>query len=100
MLPTLQEKISSLTTDELIQITEELQNQFIPLDALVRKVCTEVYVNRYNKVEKVTSMEMTLLAPHIAFELGRRIKALLSLPFLDTGKTPDDDDDDEGFCGL
>lgn len=74
MLPTVQEKISSLTTDELIQITEELQNQFIPLDALVRKVCTEVYVNHHNKVEKVTVMEMMMLAPQIAFELGQRIK--------------------------
>jgi hypothetical protein len=40
----------------------------------VRKVCTEVYVNHHNKVEKVTVMEMMMLAPHIAFELGHRIK--------------------------
>lgn len=73
-LPTVQEKISSMATFELIQMTEELQNQFIPLDTLIRKTCSEVYVNHYNKVEKVTVLEMTMLSPHIAFELGQRIK--------------------------
>ena len=73
-LPTVQEKIASMATFELIQMTEELQSPFIPLDALIRKTCADVYVNHYNKVEKVTVMEMMLLAPHIAFELGQRIK--------------------------
>lgn len=73
-LPTPQEKISTMTTSELIQMSEELHTQFIPSDALIRKVCTEVYVNRVNTPDTVTVLEMMIMAPHIAYELGQRIK--------------------------
>ena len=72
--PAVREKIASMATFELIQMTEELQQQFIPLDALVRQVCTELYVNMHNKVENVSMQQMIMLAPQIAFELGHRIK--------------------------
>lgn len=73
-LPTVQEKIASMSTYELIQMTEELQGQFIPLDALIRKTCTELYTNMHNKVESVSVLQMNMLAPQIAYELGQRIK--------------------------
>jgi len=73
-LPTVETKIASMSTQELIQMSEEMQNPFVPVDALVRKVCTELYINMHNKIENVTVMQMMMLMPQVAFELGKRIK--------------------------
>ena len=67
-------KIQSLSTSELIQMTEELQQPFVPLDGLIRIVCTNLYSNIHNKIENVNLGQMTMLMPQIAYELGQRIK--------------------------
>ena len=68
---TAREILQNLSTLDLIIISEELNEEFIPLDAKVRKVASDIY---YIGSNETTLVMLIGLGTLIAYELSQRIK--------------------------
>ena len=59
--------IKKLTVDDLITIVNEINMPFIDEDALIRKVCSEIYVK---SPKDITLSQMLNIMPIVAKELA------------------------------
>lgn len=68
---TAREILQGLSTQDLITISEEINEEFIPLDAKVRKIASDIY---YIGSNETTLVMLIGLGTLIAYELSQRIK--------------------------
>lgn len=63
--------LSNLSDNDLIQLALDFDNMFIPLDSILRRVTSEIYVV---EVEKVNVMQIQLVLTVAAMVLAQRFK--------------------------
>lgn len=63
--------LSNLSDNDLIQLALDFDNMYIPLDSILRRVASEIYVV---EVERVSVMQMQLVLTVAAMVLAQRFK--------------------------